>query len=670
VKALLFLLVVEGRGTARLEADGSAAALLAAETLRKHVLLLTGVSLPMTGTGPALRFRSTPDPGYAIDASGTGAEIAGRDLLRATVDLLEGWGWDFERNAAAGRRSDLAVEARRSRPRGELWVESEDWTLPATGLAIRGLSCSLPEGVRLRVASESFDDFLPVALFETHPDWFARRGGEREPRGNFCLTDAGARAACLDAVGAWLEAHPAVEALGLFPEVTEAWCECDSCGAIPRAEAYALLWREAAARFPDRTIEILATGATLAPPAGAIPRNIEVRLRPGRDGCGLHGLLDPSCPGNAAETAARWNARVVVEMDGAPDSWCGMPWPCEEAVRRNAEECGAGVLRHPRRSLARLWHDPRPVAPSKVHTWGDPQKAADFDFPESEPLAYRIAANERAFRAAMDGSRPLDFRRAQATEAWGAYHDLPEVYRRYRGADFRRMAETLFPEGIVRRVGPASVRESPERVEIETDLLRLSIDARTAVVVSLQRKGPQGFGRDVAGGDGGFFSVVAIDEKVERDAGAVRIESPEAGRLRIALSGRLHRGGARWTSTLELGSASPSVAQRATVDGPKGIAVGCRWTAPGFDRWLCPVHAAEGPLDGRQEPFALFLPPGSLVYCREGERGLGLALRLPDGGQCTLADGPKPSLVAPARATELRLEWILFTENSELAARE
>jgi hypothetical protein len=534
---------------------------------------------------------------------------------------------------------------------------------------VRGLAYSLPAGLRVRVASTSFDDFLPTALFEAHPGWFAERGSGREPRGNFCLSCAEARAACLDAVGAWLDAHPEAEALGLWPEVTEAWCACPDCSAAGRPASYAGLWREAAARFPARRIEILATASTLHPPEGAVPANVDVRLRPGRDGCGLHGACDPACPRNLDAVVRAWEARgarPLIEIDAAPDSWCGMPWPCEEAVRADSFRFSALVLRRPTPALARLWRMPRDVAVPMQHSSGDPRDAADFDFPESEPLAFRIMANERAFRAAVDPAREAGFRREQATQAWTGFHALPETYRRHREADFRRMAEALFPDGIVRTVGPATVRETPSRVVVETGLLRLGIDVRTAAVTSLERKGAKEWGPDLAGGDGAFFSVVAVEGRVEREAGSVVVSSPEPGRVRIELSGRLSRGGPRWRSTLETGSASPVVSQAAALEGEGAMAVGCRWRAGLFDRWICPAHAAEGALTGREAPVALWLPPGSLLCCRAGDTGPGLAMRLPEGGRVSLADGARPSVAAVSRGRELRADWILFETAAEL----
>jgi hypothetical protein len=63
----------------------------------------------------------------------------------------------------------------------------------------------------------------------------------------------------------------------------------------------------------------------------------------------------------------------------------------------------------------------------------------------------------------------------------------------------------------------------------------------------------------------------------------------------------------------------------------------------------------------------LLMPEGTLLYCRSGERGVGLAARLPDGGVVSVLGGEKTTLVAANPATRvLRVDWIVFTELGEL----
>jgi len=691
-------LVAGGEARARLETDASPAASAAAETLRRHAVRMTGVAVPRgSGAGPAVRFATTDFPGYEIRVTEDGAVVAGDDPLRAAYDLLRAWGCRFGPDEAVPRRETLPVRARRWRRERVLYraAHAFDPSFPAEGIAVHGLDAYRPQrlaearalGRRVRVASTSFDDFLPVALFEAHPEWFARRGGERTPRGNFDLTNDAARAALLDRLGRWLEDHPEVDVLGLWPEVTRVWDE----GALELGapDAYALLWREAAARFPDRGFEILATGLTLRPPAtgGRVPDNVEVRLRPGRDASGLQPIAGQRIEPIVHAWEAR-GARVVLEIDGAPDSFCGMPWPCHAAVRGNARRFPAAVLRGGGRALAAIWHDPG--APLGAHvdeatlrlverardvvSWGHPADAANLFAEPGEAGdgdAFRIAAVERLFRLA---------RGAGGDEARTAAHDLflayaavrralpPEhaaTYRRYRGRAYRALVERVLPGGVTHDVGPATVTEDFDRVVVELPRLRLGIDRRTATVTSLRRRLADGWSKDLAGEDGHFFAVTALAEKVRRSDGEVTVTSPATGRVRIVLAGRLSRDH-RFGTTLELGG-DGHVRQRSNVTAPGGIACGSRWTGGPLDRWICPAYAADGRFGGGR-PRRFALPPRTLLFARAGERGPGLALRVGDAARTLATVVPDPAaLVAAARgARRMAVDWIVFSAPAEL----
>jgi len=678
------------------ETDGSPRARFAADVLRHHVVLMTGCALPEGGTLPILRFEEGPGAGYEIDTSGGGAVVRGQDPVRAAYDLLEAWGCRFDGpEPVVPTRETLAVAPRTWRPERILYVEGDafDPSLPAQGIAVRGLDRYDPArvvqarelGYEVRVSSVTFDDFLPPSLFETHREWFARRGDERVPRGNFALLDAAARAAYAEGLGGWLTAHPEVDCVGIWPEVTSVWDEDALAQGAP--ESYALLWREVAARFPDRRFEILATGLTLRPPEGNVPGNVEVRLRPGDDASGLQGLASQPIEQVVRAWEAR-GARVVLEIDAQPDSFCGMPWPCHEAIRENARRFPAAVLRGGGPVHARLWRDPGPgvelppllaraVERARgVRSSGDPRDAADLFLEEDFGMAFRIGAQERLYRLAADENGDPEGRRAAAADLLFGYEavrqDLPPAdaatYRRHRGRDYEALFSGLLPEGAERRVGPALLRETFEAIEVETDRLRLSIDRRTARVMSLRRKVALDWSDDLAGGSGSCFAVVALDQRTDRVDGDVRITAADGG-LRIELGGRLHAGGPRWRSVLELGSGSAIVHQTAEVEASGGIAVGCAWKGAVFDRWVCPPYAREGRLGAGTEtpPAGYPLPPGTLLYCRDGEHGPGLALRVPDGGLVSLAQRDVTTLTAahPA-ARKLRVDWIVFMEPGEL----
>jgi hypothetical protein len=669
-------IVSAGRPRARIEADESAAARHAADLVRRYVVLISGVALPRAGALPPLRFESDRRPGYVIEVGTTAAVVRGKDPVRGAYDLLARWGCRFHPETVP-KRKDLAVEPAEWRPTRRLWIEAEqfDPALPAHGLAWHGLGTYRPGrfaqaralGYSVRVASESFDDFLPVRHFELHPEWFALRSGKREARGNFALTNAEARRAYLDALAGWLQAHAEADVVGIWPEVTSVWCE--ESVAFGPAEAYALLWREAAARFPDRRFEILATGLTLRPPAGRVPDNVEVRLRPGRDASGLQGVA-----GQALGVVAKaWEARgatVVLEIDAAPESWCGLPWPCHDAVRANADRFVAAVLRGGGPVHARLWRDPAtrrgPEAlldrAARVSSWGHPRDAGKLFFEPEQGIAFRIGATERLLDIAMRDRDAL-----AANDVWtnyvGVLSDLPpdraRIYKRYRARDMRRMLNELLPKGATRTVGPASVTESFEQIVIETDTLRLVIDRAQAAVVSLKRRARDNWGPELCGS---AFDVVALDVKAARAEGVVDLSSPATGRLRIDLRGQLRPGGPGWRSRLDLRSGSALIKQAAEVSARGPIALGCTFDKTVFDRWVCPPYAAEGPLTGPAR--SLPLPPRTLLYLlRRGELRAGLAVRLPRGGRVTPMD---EGLVVTGPARAMQAEWIVFLDQGEL----
>jgi hypothetical protein len=686
-------LVADGRALLRVEHDGSPPARHAAELLRRHVVLMAGVALPAEGSGPALRFERDGFPGYEIVERDGGVLVRGDDPVRAAYDLIEGWGCRFDEGAAEVPRAErLSLEARTARRERVLFVEAGagagprpyDPSLPAQGAAVRGLDRYRMEdfaaarelGYEVRVASTTFDDFLPVARFDAHPEWFALRDGTRVPRGNFALQNPEARAAYLDGLAAWLEAHPEVSVVGLWPEVTTVWDEEALAAGAP--ESYALLYREAAARFPGRRFEILATGLTLRPPDGAVPASVEVRFRPGSEASGLQGVAGQEVDLVARAWEAR-GARLVLEIDAQPASWCGMPWPCHDAIRSNAARFRAAVLVGGGHVHARLWRDPSawsPPAPlhsllekaRTVRSWGHPSDAADLFHDDS--TAGRIGAVERLLRVA---AHPEGDREARATALADAYlafmavlRDLaPEhraAYRLHRAREVRRLFEELLPGGVAYEVGPARVREDLDRVEVETDRLRLVIERARAVVVEVRRKVGAEWSPDLTGGDGQFFGVVALEGATERADGEVSLHSPDTGLLRVELSGRLRESGPRWSSVLDLSSASGKVRQTARVEADGGIAAGCRWRGQVFDRWVCPPYAVEGRLPG-SERATFRLVPGTLLYCRHGEEGPGLALRAPDGALATLVPG---TMAATGRGRTLAVDWILFTDPGEL----
>lgn len=691
--------VTDGKPAVRLEHDGSPRATAAAELIQRHVVRMAKTALPDQGAAAALRFEQSRFDGYRRRIVEGNLVIDGRDPLLAAYDVLRDWGCRFDSDEPfVPQATTLAIEATTWSNDRPLVIEAEqlDASFPATALAIRGLDryqpTEAPPPHELRVISTTFDDFLPPALFEQHRDYFALRKTERVARGNFALTNTAARKAYLDRMGAWLKAHPHVDVLGIWPEVTSVWCE--ESLRLGAHEAYALLWREAAATFPNRRFEILATGETERPPKGRVPPNVEVRFRPTR-GASLS-LLQPIAAQPSNNLARAWEvrgAKLLLEIDGAPPTWCGLPWPCHDAVRGNARRFHGAVLVHPRRALAELWHRPDSrvaideelaallTRARTIKSWGDPRDAALL-WPTTEgaartELGARMGEVERGIARARTSSLAIEKRRAALNDAWFGFralvHDLGEphgtMYRRLRSSEFRNAFEEILPAGASKKIAGADVRETFEAVTIQTPRLRLGIERRTGLVTELRRKLARDWSPNLAGPGGRMFAVVALGSKTDRVEGVVRVRAGAEGSLLVELSGRVHRGGPRWSCVLTLDGSSARIGQRATVNVPGGIAVGCQFGPTAFDEWVCPSYAREGrfqqPAEARQATFRLV--PGSVLYCRKAPRGVGLALRLPNGGAGAVVDGDEGTILSTSSGATLDVEWIVFTGEHELA---
>ncbi len=689
-------IVGDGQPRVHLETDGSPAAKHAAELLRKHVVLMTGVALPSLGKGHALRWERTTWRGYRITTNAdTGHTlIAGDDLVRAAYDILARWGCRMDVEPPhIPRAKRLAITARDvPRVRDLFTQRAFDPTWPVQGWSVVGLRnydaakarAVAALGYRVAVASDTFDDFLDPALFEQHPEWFAKRGERRVPRGNFALLRAEARAAYLDALGAWLVAHPEVHRVGIWPEVTTVWDDDAVAAGIPHA--YALLWREAAARFPKREFEILATGLTVRPPrAGRVPNNVVVRMRPGADASGWQPLRDQPLFAVVQGWRAR-GARVTLEIDAAPRPWCGLPWPCHQALRGNAALFPEAVLVRGSRELAALWREPdEPVTlgpllarlletSRSVRSVGTIDAAGALFLTPEDGAGYLVGEVERQFARARSQDLALAARRAAARSMYAHYRralrSVPDAarYRRYRERQVRRLIHELEPEGIRYRVGPATITEKDATLQVETDTLAMRIDRPRATVTAVRRKLGREWSAWVGSEQKALFAVAALGQSSDRKNGRVSITSPATGVVRVVLHGRFGAAGATSTNALTFRNGSGLIHQTATTTARDGLVVGCRFAPHHFDHWVCPAYAVDGTMD---LPLpSLHLPTETLLYCRNGARGLGLALRVTRASPVRLQlQDDEILLYTTTRANQLKTTWILFQSKAELAKK-
>jgi hypothetical protein len=76
---------------------------------------------------------------------------------------------------------------------------------------------------------------IPATHFDTHPDWFAERGGVRVPptgRYKLCTTNPGLVSAFADAAITYFDQHPDATCYSLSPSDSAGYCECEDCSAL------------------------------------------------------------------------------------------------------------------------------------------------------------------------------------------------------------------------------------------------------------------------------------------------------------------------------------------------------------------------------------------------------------------------------------------------------
>lgn len=169
----------------------------------------------------------------------------------------------------------------------------KDW---ASRLKINGTHAALDESVGGKVSYfhfvHTFDELVPVKLFETHPEYFPLIKGQRT--GGYvqrCLSNPDVLKLSIERVRRWIERRPDAMIYSVSQNDTGKWCECDECKRITdqyggrHSGLYLWFVNQVAeaieADHPDKLIDTLAYQFTEAPPTGIVPRkNVRVRLCP------------------------------------------------------------------------------------------------------------------------------------------------------------------------------------------------------------------------------------------------------------------------------------------------------------------------------------------------------------------------------------------------------
>ncbi|MGH7879500.1 MAG: DUF4838 domain-containing protein, partial [Candidatus Binataceae bacterium] len=145
---------------------------------------------------------------------------------------------------------------------------------------------------------------LPRDRFATNPEFFPVADGARNPKGNLCVSDAGALAMVRERALLYLRENPDCALLHLWgADVWDgAWCRCANCAALSPQLQYLTVVNAvadalaAAGTAPDVTY--LAYHDTLEPDPALDPRpNVAFEWAP-RERCYSHAIDDPGCATN------------------------------------------------------------------------------------------------------------------------------------------------------------------------------------------------------------------------------------------------------------------------------------------------------------------------------------------------------------------------------------
>ncbi|MEN6644146.1 MAG: DUF4838 domain-containing protein [Armatimonadia bacterium] len=154
-------------------------------------------------------------------------------------------------------------------------------------------------GMKVEMGHHSFRFFLPPEeFFEKHPEWYAQLQGERSTKGQVCTSNPAVAEAMAARVCDFLDQHPEIDMVGLWPNDGYGWCECAEClslepqepsGVYPsqprRTDTYLkfvnAVAERVAQRHPDRFLSALAYVNYIEPPRETVPlANVKVCFAP------------------------------------------------------------------------------------------------------------------------------------------------------------------------------------------------------------------------------------------------------------------------------------------------------------------------------------------------------------------------------------------------------
>lgn len=160
-------------------------------------------------------------------------------------------------------------------------------------------------GIRIEVGGHMLDELLPLDMFQTHPEYFRMKNGERRQDGNFCASRFGTLQVVTENALKFIREVPMAKVFHFWAEDVAggSWCECDLCKHLSPSEqmlnAVNAIADAVAKERPDVTVDFILYHDTLEFPEMLQPRDNVFALYAPRERCYAHGIGDPNCPHNA-----------------------------------------------------------------------------------------------------------------------------------------------------------------------------------------------------------------------------------------------------------------------------------------------------------------------------------------------------------------------------------
>ena len=159
-------------------------------------------------------------------------------------------------------------------------------------------------GIRLEAGGHVLDEFLPLDMFQSRPEYFRYKDGQRRQDGNFCTSRFGTLQVVAEKAVEFMRELPAAKVFHFWGEDVEggSWCECDTCKSLTPAEQMTIavnaIAEAAEKERPGSTVDFLLYHDTLEIPDNLHPRPNVFALFAPRERCYAHGIGDPNCPRN------------------------------------------------------------------------------------------------------------------------------------------------------------------------------------------------------------------------------------------------------------------------------------------------------------------------------------------------------------------------------------